>query len=318
MSDKVFILIELIDNSESGGTMDLAHLKTFYVIAKEGSLTKAAHLLNTSQSSLSRTLQTLEYYAQAQLFERHARGLKLTPQGEKLFHYAQKIVQEHEVFLRSFHDKDEEMKGEIRIITTPYLAETELTSHLLPFMEEYPKIHLEIKTVTRDFDIEGADVAIRGYIPYRPELEQKHLLTHKHKLWASNEYLQKFGTPQNPADLDHHRLLAFSLDKQKNLSFSYSLNWLLYVGNNSDSPRKPFFEIPSQGALLTAAHLGYGILQFPEEWIRLHQSKLINVLPSLEAPILDLQFIFDKRKIRSKRILALYNHLYQSLNIGAS
>lgn len=297
--------------------MNFNLLKMFHTIANVGGLTQASKILNISQSALSRHMQVFEHQMKTKLFKRHPRGLSLTLEGERIFQHASKLMQDNEEFLRNFHDKNDEMKGEIRIITTPYLAETELTSHLLPFFEKHSKIYIEIKTVTQDFDIEGADIAIRGYIPYRPELEQKHLLTHNHKLWASNEYLQKFGIPKKPTDLDHHRLLAFSLDKQKNLSFSYSLNWLLYVENKSDNPRKPFFEIPSQGALLRAAHLGYGILQFPEEWIRIHKSNLVNVLPTLDAPTLDIHFIFDKRKIKSKRILALYDHLYQSLNTEA-
>jgi len=283
------------------------------MIAREGSLTKAAYLLNTSQSSLSRTLQTLEYYAKAQLFERHARGLKLTPQGEKVFQHAQKMVQEHEAFKHSFFDQNNEMEGELKIVSTPYLAEIELTPNLLLFLEKYPEISINVQTATQDFDIEGADVAIRSFIADRPELEQFHLLTHHHKLWASPEYLEKFGIPQTPKDLDNHRLLAFTLDKQKNLSFSYSLKWLLNIGCETGQ-RKPFFQITSQGALLKAACEGYGILQFPKEWVNLHKANLVEVLPDLEVPISKIYYIFDKKRKKSKKILALYDYLYKVLN----
>jgi DNA-binding transcriptional LysR family regulator len=293
--------------------MNLELLKMFYTIARAGNLTKAAQILNTSQSSLSRSMQLFEHQMKAKLFKRHPRGLYLTLEGEKVFKHASRLMQENEDFIKSFHNNDDEIKGEIKIITTPYLAENELTASLLSFLEENPELRIDIITTIDDFDLENADIAIRSFIPYRPELEQLFLLTHHHKLWANAKYLEKFGTPQSPEDLDNHRLIAFGLDKQKNFSFTNWLNWLLYIGNNSDQPRKPFFRVSSHGGILKAGCEGYGVIQFPQEWVRLKSADLVEILPDLQAPTVELYYIFNKKSTSSKTIRALYKYLHQRL-----
>jgi len=227
--------------------------------------------------------------------------------------YTSAISDDNEEFLRSFYNNDNEIKGDLKIITTPFLAELELINHLLPFLEKYPQLDLEIKTVSDSFDTEDADVAIRSFIPYRPDLEQRPLFTHHHKLWASSQYLERFSVPQTPQDLDHHRLLVFSLDKQKSILYGDWLTWLLYAGSTSGRPRKPFLQFTSQSGLLNAACKGYGILQFPQEWIHLRKAELVQILPQLEGPQIEVFYVFNKRNTSAQKIDALYKHLQASL-----
>jgi DNA-binding transcriptional LysR family regulator len=65
--------------------MDWDKLKIFHVVAEASSFTKASTVLNLSQSAISRQIQSLEQDLKIQLFERHARGLILTDNGEYLF-----------------------------------------------------------------------------------------------------------------------------------------------------------------------------------------------------------------------------------------
>ena len=65
--------------------MDWDKLKIFHTVAEASSFTKASTILNLSQSAISRQIQALESDLKVQLFERHARGLILTENGEYLF-----------------------------------------------------------------------------------------------------------------------------------------------------------------------------------------------------------------------------------------
>jgi len=65
--------------------MDWDKLKIFHAVAEAGNFTKATYVLNLSQSAISRQIQSLEQELKTQLFERHARGLSLTENGEYLF-----------------------------------------------------------------------------------------------------------------------------------------------------------------------------------------------------------------------------------------
>lgn len=297
--------------------MDLNRLKQFCIIVKAGSITKAAEILNISQPSLSRSMDIFEYTSKLTLLKRTKKGITLTADGERTFDHAERLLQEHEFFLKNLYDKENEIRGEIRIITTPFLAELQLNFCLLSFLEKYPDLKIKVMTITEDFEIKSdTDVGIRTFIPYRPDLEQLYLQTHHQKLWASAEYLEKFGIPKTTEDLDHHRLLAFGLHKDKNFSYSNLLSYLLYIGQTLDSPRQPFYQITSHGALHEAACKGYGIAQLPKEWVEIKKSPLIEVLPDLEFPKIDLYFIFNKKLSKIKRISALYEHLSTSFKEG--
>ena len=65
--------------------MDWDKLKIFHTVAEASSFTKASTILNLSQSAISRQIQALESDLKVQLFERHARGLVLTENGDYLF-----------------------------------------------------------------------------------------------------------------------------------------------------------------------------------------------------------------------------------------
>ena len=62
--------------------MDWDKLKIFHAVAEAGSFTSATVNLNLSQSAISRQIQSLEDDLKVKLFERHARGLTLTENGE--------------------------------------------------------------------------------------------------------------------------------------------------------------------------------------------------------------------------------------------
>ena len=72
--------------------MDWDKLKIFHTVADASSFTKASTILNLSQSAISRQIQGLESDLKVQLFERHARGLVLTENGEYLFKSAHEVI----------------------------------------------------------------------------------------------------------------------------------------------------------------------------------------------------------------------------------
>ena len=294
-------------------SQDFFRLRQFYFVAKAGSLTNAAKMLNVSHAALSVSMKILEHRLKTKLLIRTVKGMKLTQDGERLFEHTIKSFQDNDAFLRSFLDKGDEIQGEIHILTTPFFADVELTQYLLQFLKEYPGISIKVTTTTDDFTVDNADIAIRASIVHRPDLEQLHLHRHHHKFWASEEYLKKFGMPKTLDDLDNHQLLAFG--KHNNFYYTNSLNWLLYAGRSE--PRKPFYQMTSHGGLLCAANKGYGIIQFPQEWVSSTEAPLIQVLSDLlETPVVDLYFIFNKKIAKLKRINILYEYLQRCFQEG--
>ena len=77
--------------------MDLKQLQYFVACAQTGSFSDAAKLLYSTQPSVSKVIKALEDALGIQLFERLPRGIRLTVQGKKVYHYACKIINEMDV-----------------------------------------------------------------------------------------------------------------------------------------------------------------------------------------------------------------------------
>ena len=73
--------------------MNLHHLSIFAAIAETGSLTASARRLRISQPALSRELRVFEERLGLALFERHARGMRLTQAGTVLQRYASRLFE---------------------------------------------------------------------------------------------------------------------------------------------------------------------------------------------------------------------------------
>ena len=70
------------------------HIEVFYHVYNEGSLTRAAKVLNVSQPLVSKTLAYAEHKLKLKLFVRHARRLSPTPEADILFKHAAQVNQQ--------------------------------------------------------------------------------------------------------------------------------------------------------------------------------------------------------------------------------
>ncbi|WP_010303411.1 LysR family transcriptional regulator [Candidatus Odyssella thessalonicensis] len=286
-------------------SIPLGKLILIYEVGREGNITRAANNLNLSQSALSKAITALEEQMDTELFKRVPSGVRMTPQGERLYAFAEKMLQQANSFGRIFYEKEDEVEGEIKIITTPFVGSEWLTPNLDEFLSKYPGIKPRIYTTNENININETDVAICTYIPHQPHLMQMPLLDARIKLFASHSYLKKNGVPENPEDLDRHKLITF---KDNYYSPYGSTNWVLNVGNRSEIPRESYFVINSLQGMFNAALKGYGIVELPDYPI-ITDSELVEVLPQLKGEVIPLYFTFLKHRQNSKKINLLYRYL---------
>ena len=81
--------------------MNIQHLRYVVEVAKTGSLNKAAETLFIAQPNLSRAIKELERDINIVIFERTAKGMRLTADGEKFITDAQKVLHEIDEMERS-------------------------------------------------------------------------------------------------------------------------------------------------------------------------------------------------------------------------
>ena len=109
-----------------------------------GSFTKAAAVLNYSQSGISRMINDLEQEWGVSLLERSRRGVHLTSDGVKLLPYAQKVCQDYQLLQAQVDEVCGLQSGLIRIGTFSSVATHWLPKIIQKFQVDYPQIDYEL------------------------------------------------------------------------------------------------------------------------------------------------------------------------------
>ena len=124
--------------------MNLQKYLSFVKTVECGSFTKAAELLNYSQSSISRMISDLEKEWKVALLERGVGGVKLTSDGTKLLPYAKSVVTEFEKLQMQVDEINGLQSGLIRIGTFSSVATHWLPNIIKEFQKDYPNIDYEL------------------------------------------------------------------------------------------------------------------------------------------------------------------------------
>ena len=119
----------------------MRQLKTFRVVATLRSFNRAALALNYAQSTVSEQIKSLENDLGAPLFDRSGRQITLTPSGELLLQYAQKMIDIEEE-ARSEIAKPKEAQGSLSIRVPETVSVHYLPRILEAFCSRYPRIGL--------------------------------------------------------------------------------------------------------------------------------------------------------------------------------
>jgi DNA-binding transcriptional LysR family regulator len=280
--------------------MDWDKLRIFHAAADAGSFTHAGEALGLSQSAVSRQVSALEHELKAPLFHRHARGLILTEQGELLYRTAHDVFMQLESVRTRLTDSREKPRGELKVTTTLALGTTWLTPRLREFVELYPDIHLQMILDDDELDLSmrQADVAIRLRQPVQPDLIMRKLFTVHFHVYASPEYLKRYGTPRSVEDLDKHRIITFG-DPAPN--YFRDINWLETTGRPDGDPRLPVLRVNTTHGMRRAVDAGIGIAVLPDYLID-QGSSLVLLLPEEEIPAFDTYLVYPEELKDTARI----------------
>lgn len=281
--------------------MDWDKLRIFHAVADAGSFTHAGHELALSQSAVSRQISALETDLNVPLFHRHARGLILTEQGEVLYRTAHDVFTKLAAAKTRLMDSKEKPSGELRITTTVGLGSVWLTPRIKEFIELYPQIYVALILEDRELDLSmrEADVAIRLRRPTQPDLIQRKLFTVHHHVYASTDYIKKYGIPKSIEDLDKHKILTFGQAP----GYLTNINWLERAGRAEDDPRPSALRVNSAYGLRRAVQTGAGIASLAD-YIVAADSNLVQIDLPIELPQFDTYFVYPEELKETKRITA--------------
>ncbi|NBN64523.1 LysR family transcriptional regulator [Microvirga tunisiensis] len=157
--------------------LDLDQLRTFVAIAEYGSFTRAAEVVYKTQSAVSMQMRRLEERIGRPIFVRDGRMSRLTEDGEKLLHYARRLVQLNDETLAAFDET--EVQGLVRLGTPDDYADRFLPEILARFSRSNPKAEVSVVCAPTSnlIDLVSAnelDVAIITHVekPDRPQRDE--------------------------------------------------------------------------------------------------------------------------------------------------
>lgn len=113
------------------------HYKTFYYVGKYRNFTLAAKFLYTSQPNVSRTISLLEHEYGCRLIERSNRGVRLTPEGERLLSHVQPAVEQLKLAEESMAQLTDMQQGTVSI----GVSDTALSEIVIPALNRYRELY---------------------------------------------------------------------------------------------------------------------------------------------------------------------------------
>ncbi|WP_339256987.1 LysR family transcriptional regulator [Paenibacillus sp. FSL R5-0713] len=237
--------------------MESGDLRIFQCVAQEGNLTKAAAKLGYVQSNVTARIRHLEAEVGTTLFIRHNRGMTLSPAGEMLLTYADKIIgllNDASKALRATSTPS----GPLQIGSTQTAAAVRLPELFAKYYQHYPEVSLSLATGNSQmlidqvigYELEGAFI---GCSCDHPDIES---------IDVYDEELFVVSSGVGPEEeLTRKPILVYSMG----CSYRQILEeWLLSSGVN----RPVIMEFGTLEAIISGVTSGMGISLLPEIVIR--------------------------------------------------
>jgi len=239
------------------------------LVAREGNFTRAAARLGVSPSAVSQTVRSLEERLGVRLLTRTTRSVTSTQAGEQLMREVAPLLDQINRHLNNVSDLRHRPSGTVRITADEFAASYVLWPRLLPILEDYPDITLELITDygLTDIAAERFDAGVRlggiidtdmVAIPIGPDMRMVTV--------ASPGYLEKYGKPIRPQTLTEHRCINLRLPTHGGL-----YPWEFGSGENEFRVRvKGPLIMNSVLQILDACLAGAGIAQLPDAQVQPH------------------------------------------------
>lgn len=182
--------------------VNLNSLNMFVLVVQHAGFSEAARKANIPVATLSRNVNELEAQLGIRLLERSTRHIRPTREGDVLYQFAARGLDEIRAGRLALIDANEQLKGRLRL---SFPGDLDFWWVLLQaFQRRYPNITLDIFTTERRIDLvaDGIDVAMRiGDLKTQTAVARK-IAEYRHVLVYAPAYAERFGLPPHPEQLD--------------------------------------------------------------------------------------------------------------------
>ena len=268
------------------------YYRIFYYVAKCGNITQAARFLFNNQPNLTRAIKTLEGELGCPLFIRNNRGMKLTPEGERLFNHVRVAIENLEQGEEEIVESQNLKTGSVFVAT----SEVALHSVLLPALKKYralyPGIRLKISNHSTPQAVDAikngiADIAVVT-TPTLPSaaIEETTIRKFREVAICSNAFGELCGKKVSFAELLEYPIVALGTQTK---SFELYSEFFAKVGLRY----RPETEAATADQIVPMVKADLGIGFVPQDFI--NGADGINIIET-EKPLPEREIRLIKRR----------------------
>jgi DNA-binding transcriptional LysR family regulator len=236
--------------------MDRFHLMTVYVaVAEEQGFAAAARRLRMSPPAVTRAVASLEKRLGVRLLTRTTRLVRTTEAGARYLEDARRILFETDEADEAAAGINAVPRGQLAVTAPVLFGKIYVMPVIAAYQVTYPETTVSALFIDRVVNLveEGLDVGIRiGQLP-DSSLRAIRVGRVRRVVCASPAYLGKHGSPESPAELAQHPIIAAT-------SMSPGSEWVFAQGKEKISVRlRPRMLVNTNDGALEAARCGFGL-----------------------------------------------------------
>jgi DNA-binding transcriptional LysR family regulator len=286
-------------------------IEEYISVVEAGSFTAAAERLGVSKSYISKQVKHLEDRMRVRLLQRTRRKLTLSEIGEVFYRHCKEMEAQVEQAESRLSELQQTPMGTLKVAINSRYGTEYMAGAVAAFARQYPDLAVAVHSTFRDVDLvdEGYDLTVRFDKLEDSSMIARNLGGFLLGLFASPEYWEAHGEPQNLDELVEHNCLTTpdgywlfdSTDQSgKCIKMRVLGNWTSEDGAN----------------LLVAAKAGIGIAQLPDFYVQhaVHAGELIKLAaPSWSHYHRDVWVVYPHARHLSTKVRLFIDFLVEYL-----
>jgi DNA-binding transcriptional LysR family regulator len=281
-------------------------------IVEGGSFARAAAALGLSRSGVSRAVSRLEARVGVRLLDRTTRAVALTDEGRKLYSEVAPLLNGIEDAVTLTSGSAIAVRGRLRVNVDAFFSRLFLAPHIGEFLDLYPELSVELVARDQLGDLvgEGFDIAVRFGTPPVSSLVARKLFETRTLAVASPAYVEKYGSPDTPADLGRHTCIQV----RDSLTGQPIETWRFFrVGSDEtvEVKTRGRLMVAEFGTLLGACLEGVGIARIKSIGVQrlIQQGALIELLPDWNGDIFPIYALYPSRHLPAAKVRAFVDFM---------
>jgi len=280
----------------------LQAMEVFVQVVDAGSFTRAADALHLPKATVSTLVQSLESALSAKLLHRTTRLVTVTTDGAAFYERCVRILSDVRDAEESLSRTRQSPSGRLRVDVPTGLASEVLIPALPTFFERYPDIVMELGTTDRLVDLveEGVDCAIRGGELLDSNLIARRVGVINFLTAASPAYLDRYGMPRHPRELERHRCINYFSAKTGKV-----YNWDFRRGDERiDVAMRGVIALNDSNAYVQAGLAGLGVVQMTDYQILQHVAagRMVQLLSDWTSDPLPVHIVYPQNRHLSAKV----------------